>query len=71
MVIYRLIFIFPADWVKQKLRNLRNTYTKSLSPPKSGSARKSQTKRNKWLIERLQFLTPYIAKRRGSVDTVR
>ncbi|XP_041860852.1 uncharacterized protein LOC121652246 [Melanotaenia boesemani] len=52
-----------VEWVKIKIRLLRNSYTKARKPQTSGSARKHLTKRSKWLLEKLQFLAPYIAAR--------
>ncbi|XP_064631617.1 uncharacterized protein LOC135489917 [Lineus longissimus] len=52
-----------GDWVKTRLRQLRNTFTRNNKPATSGSARKSLTKRTAWLMEKLQFLAPYVATR--------
>ncbi|XP_033125922.1 uncharacterized protein LOC117123935 [Anneissia japonica] len=55
-----------VDWVKNKLRLLRNSYTKAKakkSPLSPGSVRKKPTKRIAWLLEKLQFLEPYVATR--------
>ena len=56
-------FSFIADWVKNKLKQLRNSYTKAKKSPSSGSARKTPTKWTAWLLEKLQFLDPYVAVR--------
>lgn len=57
------LFVFSVDWIKNKLRQLRNSFTKAKKAPSSGSARKASTKRTVWLLEKLQFLEPYIATR--------
>ena len=49
--------------MKNKIRALRNSYTKAKKLGPSGSARRSQTKRTKWILDKLQFLDPYIAIR--------
>lgn len=54
---------FPAEWVKAKLKALRNRYVKAKKPAASGSARKNPTKRTTWLLEKLQFLAPHVATR--------
>jgi hypothetical protein len=51
------------DWVKNRLRQLRNTFNRNKKPASSGSARKNVTKRTVWLMEKLQFLAPYVASR--------
>ncbi|CAB4036505.1 Hypothetical predicted protein, partial [Paramuricea clavata] len=51
------------DYVKAKLKSLRNSYTKAKKPQSSGSARKSLSKRAAWIRDKLQFLEPYIATR--------
>ena len=51
------------EWVKAKIRALRNSFSKAKKPPASGSARKNPTKRTHWLLEKLQFLTPHVATR--------
>ena len=55
--------MFQAEWITKKMCNLRNDYTKSLKPPKSGSARKQLSSRNSWLQDKLQFLSPFVASR--------
>ncbi|KAK2182703.1 hypothetical protein NP493_340g00001 [Ridgeia piscesae] len=55
-----------ADWVKNKIRQLRNSYGKASKMASSGRARKQVTKRTAWLRERLQFLAPFVSRR----DTV-
>ncbi|KAI0241599.1 hypothetical protein LSAT2_023485 [Lamellibrachia satsuma] len=52
-----------VDWVKNKLRLLRNSFTKARKAPRSGSARKTPSRRTTWLLESLQFLAPYVAGR--------
>ncbi|XP_068759921.1 uncharacterized protein [Montipora capricornis] len=52
-----------VDWVKNKLRQLRNSYTKAKKAPPSGSARKVPSKRTAWLLDKLQFLAPHVATR--------
>lgn len=52
-----------GEWVKAKIRALRNSFCKAKKPPPSGSARKNPTKRTQWLLEKLQFLTPHVATR--------
>ena len=52
---------FSVDWVKTKIRQLWNSYTKASKVPSSGSARKPNTKRTQWLLDRLQFLAPFVA----------
>ena len=52
-----------VDWVKSKLRLLRNNYTKAIKQPPSGSARKTPSKRTVWVLDKLQFLHPHIATR--------
>ena len=63
---------FSVDWVKAKLKTLRNSYTKAKKPGSSGSARKSLTKRAAWLLDKLQFLAPHVATRTSisNIDTV-
>ncbi|CAB3978281.1 Hypothetical predicted protein [Paramuricea clavata] len=51
------------DWVKSKLRQLRNSFTKARKPPPSGSARRNPTKRTSWILDILQFLDAYVASR--------
>ena len=53
---------FLVDWVKGRVSHLRNKYTKAKNALKSGSAYKSN-KKNSWLIEKMQFLAPYVATR--------
>ena len=55
-----------AEWVKNKIRQLHNSYSKARKMASSGSARKQVTKRTAWLQERLQFLAPFV----GGRDTV-
>ncbi|CAB4032996.1 Hypothetical predicted protein, partial [Paramuricea clavata] len=59
------------EWVKSKLRLLRNSYTKAKRAPPSGSSRKNQTNRTVWILEKLQFLAPHIAERSSvsNIDT--
>jgi hypothetical protein len=52
-----------GEWVKAKIRCLRNSFSKAKKPPPSGSARKNPTKRTQWILEKLQFLTPHVATR--------
>ena len=52
-----------VDWVKSKLKTLRNSYTKAKKPQKSGSARKNPSRRTSWIFEKMQFLDPFIATR--------
>ena len=54
---------FVVDWVKAKLKALRNSYTKAKKLGTSGSARKTLTKRAAWILDKLQFLSPYVATR--------
>lgn len=61
-----LLSPFSGDWVKNKIRQLRNSYGKARKTAASGSARKQITKRTAWLTERLQFLAPFV----GGRDTV-
>ncbi|XP_044183828.1 uncharacterized protein LOC122964346 isoform X2 [Acropora millepora] len=65
MLIYNkcINYLFQVDWVKNKIRQLRNSYTKAKKVPPSGSARKVPTKRTAWLLEKLQFLAPHVAAR--------
>ena len=56
-------FLYTVDWVKNKIRQLRNSYTKAKKAPPSGSPRKAPTKRTAWLLDKLQFLAPYVAAR--------
>ena len=67
-----LFVYFLVEWVKSKLRLLRNSYTKAKRAPPSGSSRKNQTKRTVWILEKLQFLAPHIAERSSvsNIDTV-
>jgi hypothetical protein len=59
-----IYFYFDVvDWVKNKLRLLRNSYTKAIKQPASGSARKTPSKRTAWLLDKLQFLSPHVATR--------
>ena len=60
------------EYVKTKLKSLRNSYTKAKKPQSSGSARKSLSKRATWIRDKLQFLEPYIATRAStsSIDVV-
>lgn len=51
------------DWVKNKLRSLRNGYTKVQKAPPSGNARRNPSKRTAWLLNKLQFLEQYDASR--------
>ncbi|XP_046852702.1 uncharacterized protein LOC124445960 [Xenia sp. Carnegie-2017] len=52
-----------VDWVKAKIKALRNAYTRVKKPPPSGSARKNLTKRSSWLLDKLKFLSPFVATR--------
>jgi hypothetical protein len=52
-----------GEWVKAKIRSLRNSFSKAKKLPPSGSARKNPTKRTQWILEKLQFLTPHVATR--------
>lgn len=63
---------FVVDYVKAKLKSLRNAYTKAKKPQSSGSTRKSLSKRSTWILDKLQFLEPYIATRTStsSLDLV-
>ncbi|XP_046839648.1 uncharacterized protein LOC124433865 [Xenia sp. Carnegie-2017] len=38
-------------------------YTRVKKPPPSGSARKNLTKRGSWLLDKLKFLSPFVATR--------
>lgn len=63
---------FVVDWVKAKMKSLRNSYTRVKKPTPSGSARKNPTKRASWLLDKLKFLDPYIATRTpvSNIDSV-
>ena len=61
LILYHLYI--AVEWVKAKLKSLRNSYTRAKKIAPSGSARKNPTKRGTWLLEKLQFLAPYIATR--------
>ena len=60
------------EWVKAKIRALRNSFCKAMKPPPSGSARRNPTKRTQWLLEKLQFLAPHVAIRKSisNIDLV-
>ena len=64
IIIYYLLSPFSAAWVKNKTRQLRNSKAKKMAA--SGSARKQIMKRTAWIVERLQFLAPFV----GGRDTV-
>ncbi|XP_028410489.1 uncharacterized protein LOC114542944 [Dendronephthya gigantea] len=61
-----------VEWVKAKLKALRNSYVKAKKPGPSGSARRNPTKRTTWLLDKLQFLAPHVAIRPSvsSLDSV-
>ena len=60
------------EWVKAKIRALRNSFCKAMKPPPSGSARQNPTKRIEWLLEKLQFLSHHMAIRKSisNIDLV-
>ncbi|XP_046862859.1 uncharacterized protein LOC124456456 [Xenia sp. Carnegie-2017] len=52
-----------VEWVKNKLRTLRNCYTKAKKAPPSGTARRNLSKRTSWVLDKLQFLEEHVAIR--------
>ncbi|CAB3980481.1 Hypothetical predicted protein [Paramuricea clavata] len=52
-----------VDWVKNKLKALRNCFTKAKKPPPSGSAMRNPSKQTTWVLDKLQFLEQFIATR--------
>ena len=67
-----LFFFYLVDWVKSKIRSLRNSFVKAKKPPPSGSARKNPSRRTTWILEKLQFLAPHVATRTSisNIDSV-
>lgn len=59
----RHCLLYVVDWVKAKLKSLRNSYTRAKKPVSSGSARKNLSKRSTWLLDKLQFMAPFVATR--------
>ena len=49
--------------MKNKIRQLRNSYGKARKTAASGSACKQVTKRTAWIVDRLQFLAPFVGGR--------
>ncbi|XP_046852548.1 uncharacterized protein LOC124445813 [Xenia sp. Carnegie-2017] len=52
-----------VEWVKNKLRTLRNCYTKAKKAPPSGTARRNLSKRTSWVLDKLQFFEEHVAIR--------
>jgi hypothetical protein len=47
------LYFATVDWVKNKLKALRNCFTKAKKPPPSGSARRNPSKRTTWVLDKI------------------
>ena len=51
---------FLVDQVKKRIKSLRTQYGKLKKPLPTGSEAKVLSKKNKWILDHLQFLAPYM-----------
>lgn len=56
-------FLFLVDQVKKRMKSLRTQFGKLRKPGRSGSEAKPTSKKNKWILDHLQFLTPHMVVR--------
>ncbi|XP_074657145.1 uncharacterized protein LOC141910311 [Tubulanus polymorphus] len=53
----------PVNKIKTRMTSLRTQYTKTQNAPPSGSRRKTPSKKDVWVADKMQFLKPFITVR--------
>jgi hypothetical protein len=62
-------FFLLVDEVKKRMQSMRTAFSRLSKAGKSGSAAKNLTKKSAWMLEKLQFLLPFM-KSRSSVSNL-
>jgi hypothetical protein len=63
MFIQSDILLFLVDQVRKRIKSLRTQFGKLRKQKPSGTNTKPLTTKNKWILERFQFLAPHMGVR--------